>query len=177
MGTGSGSNAILLLGRLLLAGCFLPPAVERLANISGFAAALTLKAVPYGNVVGTLVVVAEIVGPLALVFGIAPRLSALALMAALTVTTGTLHRFWEYGGLTRQAEQAVFLSHLGVLAGLLFYCLCGPGAWSWQAWWRGMGQGSKPAPKKKRPSRPRAPRPRPAPPRPAMDEDELADAA
>ena len=174
-GRGAGVNGILLVGRLLLAGCFLPEAVGRLQNISGFAASLTLKGIPYADVVATLILLAEVFGPLALVFGLAPRLSASALIAALAVTTATLHRFWDYGGLTRQAEQAVFLSHLGVLAGLLFYYLTGPGAWSWQAWWRGFGGAAKPA-KKKRSSRPRTPKPRPAPARGAMDDD-LADAA
>jgi putative oxidoreductase len=174
----AGVNGILLLNRLLLAGCFLPVAIGRLSNISGLAAALTLKGMPYGDVVATAIVLAEVFGPLALIFGIAPRLSASVLIAALVVTTGTLHRFWDYGGLNRQAEQVVFLSHLGVLAGLLFYGLTGPGAWSWQGWWRGMNGKAKPAKgKRKQPSRPRSPKPRPAPARPMADEDELADAA
>jgi uncharacterized membrane protein YphA (DoxX/SURF4 family) len=178
MDRGAGINGVLLLNRLLLAGCFLPSAIGRAANISGFAATLTMKGMPYGDVVATVVVVAEVFGPLALILGLAPRLSASVLIAALVVTTGTLHRFWDYGGLTRQAEQAVFLSHLGVLAGLLFYTLTGPGAWSWQALWKGVGSSSKPAKAKKRqPSRPRNPKPRPAPVRQAMDDDELADAA
>jgi uncharacterized membrane protein YphA (DoxX/SURF4 family) len=176
---GAGVNGILLLNRLLLAGCFLPVAIGRLSNISGLAATLTLKGMPYGDVVATLIVLAEVFGPLALIFGFAPRLSAAVLIAALLVTTGTMHRFWDYAGLNRQAEQAVFLSHLGVLAGLLFYGLMGPGAWSWQGWWRGLNGKGKPAKgKKKQPSRPRAPKPRPAPVRPvADDQDELADAA
>lgn len=177
-GRGAGINGILLLSRLLLAGCFLPAAIGRAANISGFAAALTMKGMPYADVVATLVVLAEVFGPIALIFGLAPRLSAGALIAALVVTTGTLHRFWDYGGLTRQAEQAVFLSHLGVLAGLLFYGLVGPGGWSWQAWWRGLqGHGKPVKGKKRQPSRPRSPKPKPAPVRQGMDDEELADAA
>jgi putative oxidoreductase len=179
MDRGTGVNGVLLLNRLLLAGCFLPAALGRATNISGFAATLTMKGMPYGDVVATVVVVAEVFGPLALALGLAPRLSASVLMAALVVTTGTLHRFWDYGGLTRQAEQAVFLSHLGVFAALLFYTLTGPGAWSWQALWKGTGSPSKPAAKakKRQPSRPRNPKPRPAPVRQAVDDDELADAA
>jgi putative oxidoreductase len=171
------TNGILLLNRLLLAGCFLPPALARLTNISGFAAALTMKGIPYGDIVAAIIVVAEIVAPLALILGIVPRVSASALIAALVITTGALHRFWDYGGLTRQGEQAIFLANLGVLSGLLFYMLAGPGAWSWQSWWGGLGA-RKPA-KKKRQSRPRAAKPKPAPARPAPmnDEDEYADAA
>jgi putative oxidoreductase len=169
------TNGILLLNRLLLACCFLPPALARLTNISGFAAALTMKGIPYGDIIATIIAVAEIVSPLALILGVAPRLSASALIAALVVSMGALHRFWDYGGLTRQGEQAIFLANLGVLAGLLFYMLVGPGAWSWQTWWGGMG-GKKPV-KKKRQSRPRTAKPKPAPVRPIDDEEEFADAA
>lgn len=180
MGEGRGSGAVdgvLLANRLLLAGCFLPPAIARAANISGFAAALTMKGIPYGDVVATLVVLAEVFGPLALMLGIAPRLTAGALLTATVVTTGALHRFWDYGGLTRQSEQAVFLAHLGVVAAILFYGVTGPGAWSWQSWWRGFAERSRPAPKKKRPSKPRTSKPRPAPARTEADEDDFADAA
>jgi len=171
------TNGILLASRLLLAGCFLPQAIGRLTNISGFAASLTMKGIPYGDVVATLVTLAEVFGPLALILGLAPRLSASALIAATLVTTGALHRFWDYGGVTRYAEQAIFMSHLGVLAGLLLYLVSGPGAWSWQAWWRGVGGKPKSASRKKR-SRSQSPRPRPAPARPVMDEeDEFANAA
>ena len=176
-GTGAQvSNGILLLSRLLLAASFLPAAVGRLTNISGFAASLTLKGTPYGDIVATLIVLAEIFGPVALILGLAPRLSASVLIAATLVTTGTLHRFWDYGGLTRYAEQAIFFAHLGIVAGLLLSVVAGPGGWSWQAWWRGIGGKAKAAPKKKRTRSP-APRPRPAPPRQSPDEDEYADAA
>ncbi|MCG7392666.1 DoxX family protein [Microvirga sp. ACRRW] len=175
MNTGA-TNGILLLSRLLLAGCFLPPAIARLTNISGFAASLTLKGIPYGDIVATAIVVVEIVAPLALILGLAPRISASVLIAGLVITTGALHRFWDYGGLTRQMEQTVFLANLGVLSGLLFYWLVGPGAWSWKGWLGGLGP-RKPA-KKKRQSRPRATKPKPAPVRPFEDEDdEYANAA
>lgn len=171
------TNGILLLNRLLLAACFLPPALGRLTNISGFAAALTMKGVPYGDIVASAIVITEIVAPLALILGLAPRLSASALIASLVITTGALHRFWDYGGLTRAGEQALFLANLGVLAGLLFYALVGPGALGWHGWWSGSGKTKKPA-KKKRQSRPRAAKPKPAPVQPVDDEeDEYANAA
>jgi putative oxidoreductase len=178
MGEGRGlyvSNGVLLLSRLLLGACFLPSAIGHLSNISGFAASLTMKGVPYADVAATLIVLAELFGPLALILGLAPRLSASVLIVATLVTTGALHRFWDYGGLTRYTEQAIFLAHLGVIAGLLLSIVTGPGEWSWQAWWKGAGA-KKAAPKKKRP-RSQSPRPRPAPARPAADEDEYADAA
>lgn len=166
------ANGILLLGRLLLAACFLPAAVMRLPNISGFAATLAGRGIPYADVVATLIVLAEIFGPLALIFGLAPRLSAAVLFVSTAVSLGALHRFWEYGGPFQGAEQAIFTANLGILAGLLFYYGAGPGDWSWQAWRKRLWEKPKPAPKKKKSSRQRAPKPRPAPARSAMQEED-----
>jgi uncharacterized membrane protein YphA (DoxX/SURF4 family) len=165
------TNWILLLGRLTMAACFLTPALTRVSNISGFSFQLAAAGMPYPSAVASAVVIAEVFGPLALVLGLAPRSAAAALISATIVTTGTLHRFWEIAGpMARQGEQTAFLAGAGLIAGLLFYAASGPGAWSWQAWWRGMADTRK-APAKKQP-RARAPRPRPAPAR-----EEFADAA
>jgi uncharacterized membrane protein YphA (DoxX/SURF4 family) len=151
------TNAILLSGRVLLAAAFLPPAVARLSNVSGFAVSLSAKGLPYGEVIAAAVTLAETVGPLALIVGIAPRLSASALIAATAITTGTLHRFWDLAGTARQAEQMLFLAQFGIIAALLLYLVTGPGAWSWQAWWRADAKKPKPAAKNKKAPRASSP--------------------
>jgi putative oxidoreductase len=176
MGSGL-SHGSLLAARLLLAACFLPTAAGRVTNISGFAASLGLKGMPYPDAAATLIILAEFFGPLALVLGLAPRITAFVLIAATLVTTGSLHRFWEYGGLTRSAEQAVFVAHLGVLAGLLLYAVTGPGPWSWQALWHGTESKAKKAPPKKKRPRSTTPKPRPKPAVPHPADDDYADAA
>jgi putative oxidoreductase len=171
------TNGILLSGRVLLAAAFLPQAVARLSNISGFAVSLSAKGVPYDEVIAAAVTLVETVGPLALIVGVAPRLSACALITATVITMGTLHRFWDLAGAARQAEQTLFLAQFGIIAGLLLYLVTGPGAWSWQAWWRADPKKPKPAARNRKPSRPRAARPRPAPSRPSAADEDLADAA
>jgi len=166
---------MLLLARLMVAACFLTPALKRVTNISGFSFQLAAAGMPYPSAVATLVVVAELFGPLALVLGLAPRSVAAALIAVTVVTTGTLHRFWEVAAVVaRQSEQTIFMGNLGLVAALLFYAASGPGAWSWQAWWRtAIGRQTAPAPvPAKKATKPRAPKPRPAPVR-----EEFADAA
>ena len=133
-------NGSLLLGRLLLASCFIPSGVAKLANIPGFALTLAGAGLPYANVLATGCVVANVFGPLALVVGLAPRLTAGALIVVTTLTATLLHRYWEFGPAARQAEQAAFLVHVGMAAGLLFYLVSGPGAWSWQGFWRRRGE-------------------------------------
>ncbi len=171
------TNGILLVGRVLLATYFLPQAVARLSNISGFAVSLSAKGLPYGEVIAAAVTLAEIVGPLALIVGVAPRLSACALIAATTTTMGTQHRFWDLAGAARPAEQTLFLAQFGIIAGLLLYLVTGPGAWSWQAWWQADAKKPKPAAKNKKPPRPRAARPHSAPSRPSPADEKWADAA
>lgn len=168
-------HGLLLVSRLLLAASFLPDALGRLTNISGFAATLTMKGVPYGDMVAAVIAVAEIVAPLALILGLAPRMAASALIATTVVTTAALHRFWSYGGLTRSVEQELFTAQLGIAAALLLLIVTGPGAWSWQAWWNGFTTRRK-APKRKRSTRAPAPRSR-APQKSLEEDDELANAA
>jgi putative oxidoreductase len=134
-------NGSLLLGRLLLAACFIPSGLAKLSNISGFALSLAAAGVPSPGTVATGCVLANVFGPLALACGIAPRTTAAALIAVTAATTGLLDRFWELDGMLRKAEQATFLAHLGIIAGLLFYLVSGPGAWSWEGWWRGALEG------------------------------------
>jgi len=160
-------NAALLAGRLILAACIFPPALGRALNISGFAFNLGMKGIVYPSGMATLVVVTQLFGPLALMLGLAPRLCAGALIAALIISTGILHRFWEVQGVAGQLDQAVFMGNLALVAGLIFYAVAGPGGWSWQAFWSRSETRSKPRARKQSGSR--APRARPVGPREAAE--------
>ena len=150
-------DILLMLGRLMLAGCFVPSGLAKLSNISGFAISLAAAGLPSPHALATGCVLANVFGPLALIAGVAPRLAAGALIVVTTLTTALLHRFWDYGGSVRHMEQATFVMHLGMIAGLLFYMVSGPGAWSWQGWRRGR-TGERPStPSRTHPAR--APRP------------------
>lgn len=152
-------DAMLLLARLMMAAAFLPSGIARALNVPGFALALAGGGVPQPSLVATVAVVVNVFGPVALVLGLAPRVTAGALAGLAALTALALHRFWDYAGLLRGAEQAAFLANIALVAGLAFYAASGPGAWSWQAWWRGLrGAGTKPA----RSASPRNPRPRAA---------------
>jgi uncharacterized membrane protein YphA (DoxX/SURF4 family) len=158
-----------LAGRLILAASLLPDAIVRATNVSGFGLQLWMKGMPYPTAVASGVVVAELIGPMALVLGLAPRLTATVLIATTVITTGILHRFWDLAGAARQAEQALFLAHAGLIAGLLFYAVAGPGAWSFKALWSRGAAKPKPAAKRK-------PRARSTAARQVKAQDELAEA-
>lgn len=153
---------VLLGVRLALAGCLLPAATAHMFNVSGLALAFWMKGMPVAHGVAAACATAEMFGVVALALGLAPRLTVSALATSLVITTGALHRFWDVAGPARAVEQAFFTAGAATLAGLLLYAITGPGALSWQAFWKAA---EAPAPQgaKKKPSRPRKPRPKPAP--------------
>jgi putative oxidoreductase len=123
-------DAALLLARLLVAVLLLPGGINKLLNFSKFAASLATKGVPYSKLVAMLNVAVEIVGPIALIIGLWPLLTVLALIALTLVTTWTTYRFGVFGAVFKQPQPVVLMKNLAVIAGLLFYAVSGPGAWS-----------------------------------------------
>ena len=123
-------DAALLFGRLLVAALLLPSGIDKLLHFSKFAASLSTKGVPYAKVVAVLNVAIEVVGPVALIIGLWPLWTALALMALTLVTTWATYRFGMFGAVFRQPQPVHLVKNLAVIAGLLFYAVSGPGAWS-----------------------------------------------
>ena len=120
----------LLLGRIFVAALFLPSGFGKLMAFSAFASSLAAQGVPYPLVAAGVMVAAEFVGALALILGLWPRWTALALIAltaaTLWATTGS-----SIGDLVvRPGRYVEFYERLAVLGGLLFYFATGPGGWS-----------------------------------------------
>jgi putative oxidoreductase len=166
------SDWTLLLARLGIAACLLPAAITHLFNVSGLALSLWMKGMPFSHGVATACAMAEVFGALALVLGLAPRFTASALAFSLVIITGTLHRFWDVPGAARTLEQAIFVGNAAMLAALALYAVSGPGAWSWQAFWKRPAPPVQSVPKKQ--PRPRKPRAREAP---VPKDQDLAEAA
>ena len=120
----------LLAARLSVAALFLPAGIGKLFNLSGFAASLAGKGVPFPDLLATLGGAAEIVGPVALVLGVVPRLTALLLIAFTVVATLISHNFWTFPAEAQSAQQTQFFKNVAIIGGLLFYFVSGPGAYS-----------------------------------------------
>ncbi|MCJ2140788.1 DoxX family protein [Methylobacterium sp. E-066] len=140
-------DGTLLAARLLLAAALLPTGIARALNVSGFALTLAGSGMPFPNAVATAAVVVQVFGPLALILGVLPRLTGLALAVFAAVTAVMLHAFWQYVGPAAVAERTLMLADLGLAGGFLMYALTGPGAWSWQGWRAGQ-IGERPAPQR-----------------------------
>ncbi|WP_336487472.1 DoxX family protein [Methylobacterium nigriterrae] len=150
---------LLLASRLLLAAALLPTGIARALNVSGFALTLAGTGLPAPNAIATAAVVVQVFGPLALILGVLPRLSGLALAAFVAVMAVLLHSFWHFAGPAAVAERTLFLADLGLAGGFLIYALAGPGAWSWQGWRAGRASkpGTRAPARAKRPAGGRAP--------------------
>ena len=123
-------DVALLVARLLIAALLLPSGIDKLLHFSRFAASLATKGVPYAKVVAALDVAVEVVGPLALIVGLWPMWTALVLLGFMAVTTWTTYRFSMFTAVFRQPQPVQLMKNLAVMAGLMFYSVSGPGAWS-----------------------------------------------
>jgi putative oxidoreductase len=124
------NDVALLAARVSVAALFLPAGIGKLFGLSGFAASLAGKGVPFPELLAALGVAAEIIGPVALVLGVFPRLTALLLIAFTVVATLISHSFWTFPEAAQQAQQTQFFKNVAIIGGLLFYFVSGPGAYS-----------------------------------------------
>ncbi|MCJ2015684.1 DoxX family protein [Methylobacterium sp. J-076] len=126
------SDGTLLAARLLLAVALLPTGIARALNVSGFALTLAGAGMPFPNAVATTAVVMQVFGPLAMILGVLPRLTGIALALFAAATGVVLHAFWQFTGPALVAERTLMLADLGLAGGYLLYAMTGPGGWSWQ---------------------------------------------
>jgi putative oxidoreductase len=120
----------LLLGRLFVAALFLPSGFNKLMTFSAFAASLASKGVPYAEAVAAVLTAAEFLGPIALVIGLWPRWTALALIGFTGATLWLTHRNAGIGVVFRPRQNLQFYQTLAIIGGLLFYFASGPGGLS-----------------------------------------------
>ena len=125
-------DVALLTGRLFMTALFLPSGFHRLVTFSAYVASLKAKGMPFPLLWAVVMVTTEFLGPLALLIGLWPRWTALALVAVTAVTIWTSHRSSLAGALYRPRQNGEFYRTLAIMGGLLFYFVSGPGAWSWK---------------------------------------------
>jgi putative oxidoreductase len=123
-------DAALLFGRLLIAALFLPSGFNKLMTFSAYAASLAAKGLPYPTLVAGVLVAAEFLGPLALIIGLWPRWTALALIGFTAATLWLTYGRSVIESVLRPRQNVDFFQNLAVIGGLLIYFACGPGVWS-----------------------------------------------
>jgi putative oxidoreductase len=124
------TDGALLLGRLLVAAMFLPSGFSKLMAFSAFAASLRAKGLPYPEVLAGIMVAAEFAGPIALIIGLWPRVTASALVIITAATLWLAYGPSVLGLILRPGQSGELFERLAIMGGLLFYFASGPGAWS-----------------------------------------------
>jgi putative oxidoreductase len=123
-------DAALLFGRLLIAALFLPSGFNKLMTFSAYAASLAAKGLPYPTLVAGVLVAAEFLDPLALIIGLWPRWTPLALIGFTAATLWLTYGRSVIESVLRPRQNVDFFQNLAVIGGLLIYFACGPGVWS-----------------------------------------------
>ena len=123
-----------------MAALFLPSGFHKLLAFSAYVASLKAKGLLFPVLWAVVMTAAEVLGPLALLVGVWPRWTALALVAFTAVTIWTAQRTSLAGAVFRPRQHGEFYRTLAIIGGLLFYFASGPGGWSWKG---GAGPGAK----------------------------------
>lgn len=116
----------LLAARILLALLFIIAGLGKLADVQGFAGYMASGGVP--AFLAWPVIALEVLGGLAVMFGLLTRPAALAL-AAFSLASGLLFHFDP----ADQMQMTMLLKNLGLAGGFLLLWSTGPGAWSLDA--------------------------------------------
>jgi putative oxidoreductase len=122
----------LLVARLALAAVFLPAGMHKLMHMDQFVATLAQYNVfgfplPHPKLFAGFAVVVELGAGIMLVLGLFARWAALALVVFVIIATFASHRYWEYPGAERSAEQLEFQQNVAIAAGLLALSVAGGG--------------------------------------------------
>ena len=123
-------DCALFLGRVFVAALFLPSGFSKLMAFSAFAASLRAKGLPYPEIITGVLVSAEFLGPFALLVGLWPRWTALALICFTGVSLWIAYGQSGVSMLVRPQQGVELFERLAIIGGLLFYFSSGPGGWS-----------------------------------------------
>ena len=123
----SWQTTMALIGRLLIAAIFLMSGIGKLTDIPGTVAHMTEMGIPYADTLALVAGVAEVMGALALIFGLLTRVGAVGLILFMIPATLIFHAFWNYHGAERMPQMINFMKNLGLIGGLATLAAFGAG--------------------------------------------------
>ena len=121
-------NAILLLGRILIAVLFVPSGWGKLTGFSGTVAYIAKGGVPLPEVCAAIAIIAELGLGLALLLGFRTRWAALGLAIFVAVITPLFHHYWDVPAAMVYAQKLNFFKNYAITGGLLAFAAFGGGA-------------------------------------------------
>lgn len=129
------SDALLLIGRIMLGLIFVRSGFGKMLDIGAFAAGLPARGVPM--FFGYIAAPVEFFGGLALILGFATRYFAVLLFVFTVVATLTSHRYWEFtDAAMRRIQDGNFYKNLSILGGFVLLFVAGGGRFGLDGWLR-----------------------------------------
>jgi putative oxidoreductase len=123
-------DAVVLLGRALVAYLFIPGGWAKLTGFSGTVAYIASQGVPMPEVAAAIAVAAELGLGLLLLLGWQTRWVAFGLALFVAVITPIFHGYWNAPAAARTMQKINFDKNLAVVGGLLALSTFGAGRWS-----------------------------------------------
>ena len=130
------SDALLLLGRVLLGSIFVISGYAKLTGLAAFAASLEKNGVPYASMLAPVGAGVEFFGGLAIVLGVEVRAAALLMIAFVIVATLISHRFWEFADAARRAQATNFSKNVAIIGAFALLHAAGGGCYALERFWR-----------------------------------------
>jgi len=124
------SDALALVGRILLGLIFVLSGFQKLMSFSGLAANIAGKGLPMPEVLAVLTVAIELGAGLLLVVGWKARWAALLLFLFIIPVSLTFHNFWTMEGTQAAMNKVQFMKNLSIMGGMLLAAAFGPGRYS-----------------------------------------------
>ena len=124
------SDALALVGRILLGLIFVQSGFQKLTGYSGLAATLAGKGLPMPEVLAVLTVAIELGAGLLLVVGWKARWAAFVLFLFIIPVSLTFHNFWTMEGAPAAMNKIQFLKNVSIMGGMLLVAAFGPGRYS-----------------------------------------------
>lgn len=124
------TDRMALLGRILMSTIFIISACAKIMEWSTTVRMMHMVGIPAAPVMLAIAVIIELVGGLAILFGVYARVSALIMLLYLIPVTLIMHSFWSVGALQMSIQLVNFLKNLAIMGGLSFLAGYGPGRYS-----------------------------------------------
>jgi putative oxidoreductase len=124
------SDALALVGRILLGLIFVLSGFQKLMGFSGVAASIAGKGLPMPEVLTVLTVAIELGAGLLLVVGLKARWAAFLLFLFIIPVSLTFHNFWTMEGAAAAMNKIQFLKNVAIMGGMLMVAAFGPGRYS-----------------------------------------------
>jgi putative oxidoreductase len=124
------SDALALVGRVLLGSIFVLSGFQKLMGFSGLIAGIAGKGLPMPEVLAVLTIAIELGAGLLLVVGWKARWAALLIFLFIIPVSLTYHNFWAMEGAAAAMNKIQFMKNVSIMGGMLLAAAFGPGRYS-----------------------------------------------